>query len=1172
MCLMKPKKIIFKGVLEIMSEFTHLHLHTEYSLLDGMARIDKVLAQTKRLGMDSLAITDHGNMYGVMAFYKQALAAGIHPVIGCEVYVASRDRFSKEYEQDAHSYHLVLLCENEVGYQNLIQMVSQSFIEGFYYKPRVDKDLLQKHHEGLIALSACLNGEVAQKVLQDNLEGARRSLEEYITIFGKDNFFIEIQDHHIKEEDYVRPRLIHLAKEYNIGLVATNDVHYCEKKDANLQDVLLCVQTNKTVYDTDRMKMSTDEFYLKSPQEMESLFANVPEAIENTKRIAKRCQVEFEFGKLHLPNFDVPDGQDHFAYLQEKCLLGFRKHYGDNEALLKRLTYELSIIQEMGYVDYFLIVWDFISYAKSHGIMVGPGRGSAAGSMVAYCLDITMIDPIKYGLIFERFLNPERVTMPDIDVDFCYARRNEVIQYVIDKYGKNNVSQIITFGTMKAKLAIRDVGRALDIPYHKVDAVAKLIPFAPKITIKDALEWSPQLKTLYQNDDTVRQLLDVSMELEGLPRHASTHAAGVVITKEPVSHYVPLQTNDESITTQYTMTVLEELGLLKMDFLGLRNLTVLQMTMETILKTRGISLKLDEIDYNDKRVYDMICRGDNECIFQLEGTGSKKHFLKEIKPRNIEDIIAAISLYRPGPMKKIPDYIKNREHPENIIYPHPALKPILDVTYGCMIYQEQVMQICCDVGGYSVGRSDLVRRAMSKKKKDVMEKERHNFMYGIEENGKVIVDGAIRRGMSVETASLLFDEMMDFAGYAFNKSHAAAYAIVAYQTAYFKALYPTEYMAAMLTVFIENKDTVTAYIEECKRLGIAVLPPDVNKSGKNFSVEKTSIRFSLLAVKNVGASFIERMVTQRELNGPFKDFSDFCSRMAGIDLNKRALESLIKCGAFDNFTQNRATLIASYERLLNSANEEKRNNIAGQVTLFSEQPSIRENQAFPVVDDYTFREKLFMEKEVCGIYISGHPLDEYHDLLDGTGFLSIGTLCHITRENEDGLFYQVDSHFHDGQEVSICGIVMNKNEKTTKTGKKMAFFTLEDSGGEIEIVVFPEQYALAQSFQKDDILVIKAALSIHEDEKVKLIAQDIMPLVSEDTKNKTLYIKLKNNQADVNYVQGVLKRNCGVTPVCLYFEDTKQKLMANKSMWVTPRFSMLEDLKKKLGTFNVKLV
>ncbi len=1154
-----------------MSGFTHLHLHSEYSLLDGMARIDKVIAQAKKLSMDSLAITDHGVMYGVMDFYQKALQEGIHPIIGCEVYVAQRDRFSKEYEKDAHSYHLVLLCENLTGYHNLIKIVSRSFTEGFYYKPRVDKELLKEYHEGLIALSACLNGEVTQKLLQDNTEGATRALEEYLAIFGRENFFVEIQNHSISEEDYVRPQLIKLAKEHGVGLVATNDVHYCEKKDADLQDILLCVQTGKTIYDTDRMKMSTPEFYLKSPEEMNALFSDVPEAIENTRKIAARCQVEFTFHKLHLPNFDVPNGEDHFEYLKQQCQKGFTEHYGENDAYKKRLLYELSVIQKMGYVDYFLIVWDFISYAKRNGIAVGPGRGSAAGSMVAYCLNITAVDPMKYDLIFERFLNPERVTMPDIDVDFCYARRGEVIDYVIEKYGKDNVSQIITFGTMKAKLAIRDVGRALAIPYATVDTVAKLIPFALKMTIQDALKESQKLRELYQNDETVRHLLDVSMELEGLPRHASTHAAGVVITKEEVSHYVPLQVNDGAVTTQYTMNTLEELGLLKMDFLGLRNLSVLQMTVDTIKKTRGISLDLSKMDYQDERVYDMICRGENECIFQLEGGGAKRQFLKEIRPRNLEDIIAAISLYRPGPMKRIPDYIRNRSRPDKITYLHPALEPILKVTYGCMIYQEQVMRVCCDIGGYSVGRADLVRRAMSKKKKDAMERERHNFIYGIETDGKIEVDGAMRRGMSEKDAGKLFDEMMEFAGYAFNKSHATAYAVIAYQTAYFKALYPTEYMAAMMSVYMENKDSVIAYIAECKRMGIAVLPPDINQSGKDFLVEKGGIRFSLAAIKNVGIGLVERIVSQRELNGNFSDFSSFCERMAGLDLNKKAVESLIECGAFDAFGIKRAVLMAVYEDMLSSVNEERRNNIAGQVNLFGDTMDSQNRFSYPDVPEYSFRDKLRMEKEMSGIYLSGHPLDEYEKRVQGIGFCPIEVLNHITRQNEDGLFYPVDRRFTDGQVVSLYGMVIQKTEKTTKSGKKMGFFTIEDTTGEIECVAFSEPYRQAQTYQTDDVVIVHGRLNIREDEPVKVIVQDIMPLWDAQWENKKLYIKLNYQKAEVDYVCRLLKKHSGLVPVCLYFADTGQKMIADKTMWVTPRFELLDELKKHFGTYHVKL-
>ncbi len=1152
--------------------FVHLHLHTEYSLLDGLAVIPRVIARAKEFSMHSIAITDHGNLYGAIEFYKMAKAEGLHPIIGCEVYVARRGLHDKDGELDAKSSHLVLLCENNTGYQNLMKLVSVAFTEGFYYKPRIDMEILRRHSKGLIALSACINGEVPRMLIEGNYEGAKREAEKYISIFGKDHFFLEIQNHGIPEEETARRGLIRLSRELGIGLAATNDVHYVNREDASLQDILMCIQTGKTIHDTDRMKMQGSEFYFKSQAEMEALFPDVPEAVSNTAQIADRCQVEIEFGKLRLPSYQVSGGEDHYEYLKRLTLTGFRSRYPDGkQELLKRLRYELETIHQMGYTDYFLIVWDYVNFAKQKGIAVGPGRGSAAGSLVSYCLGITTIDPIQYDLLFERFLNPERISMPDIDVDFCYERRSEVIEYVIEKYGSDHVAQIITFGTLKAKAAVRDVGRALDMKYADVDVVAKLIPFGLKMTIQDAMKQSRDLQTLYDNREDVKRLLDTAIALEGLPRHASTHAAGVVITKNPVSDYVPLQLNDDVITTQYPMGILEELGILKMDFLGLRNLTVIQNTIRNVKQSRGINLDMDQIDYGDPRVYDMICAGDNECIFQLEGGGAKRQFLKELKPRNLEDIIAAISLYRPGPMKKIPEYIQNRADPSRISYPHPALKKILDVTCGCIIYQEQVMQIFREIAGYSFGRADVVRRAMSKKKPAVIEQERHNFIFGIEENGTVIVDGALRRGMERNAAEKLFDEMLDFAGYAFNKSHAAAYAFIAYQTAYLKALYPAEYMASMLSVYLGSMDAVAAYIEECKKRGIAILPPDVNQSGSDFSVENGAIRFSLNAVKNVGGAFLARMVQVRKVGGKFRNFEDFLKRMAGLDLNKRCVESLIKCGAFDSFGMKRSVLMQSYERILDSVNLEKRDNVDGQLDLFGMEQKNTAGFVYPDIPEFRYNDMLAMEKEVTGIYISGHPMDEYKERLKGIGFKPALELSQITRENEDGIFEKADGRYQDGDEVSVCGIISYKKEKITKNGTKMANLKIEDLSGEIGVLVFPGIYQHFSQFQKDEVVVVKGALSLSEEEAVKLICRDISYLPPAEDQRK-LYLQIDSKKVDLDQLTKLLKENPGVVPVCLYFSDTKRKVLAHRELYITPRFTLIDALEKRFGRENVKLV
>ena len=1084
--------------------FTHLHVHTEYSLLDGFSRVKTLVKRAKEKGMTAVAITDHGCMFGAIDFYKAAKAEGIKPIIGCEVYTAPRKLTDKDPNYDKHQGHLVLLAKDMTGYKNLIKIVSKSYVDGFYYKPRTDMDELKKHSQGLIALSACLAGDVPRAIMNGNYDKARKLAMEYRDIFGNGNYYLEIQDHGLPEQKQVNTEVVRLSRELNIPLVATNDVHYVDKDDAKIQDILMCLQMQKTIDDENRMKFPSDEFYLKSREEMEQLFPELEEALDNTNEIAERCNVEFEFHKYHLPRYDVPEGYTTSGYFRELCQKGLVERYGEDypEEYKERLEYELNTIENMGYVEYFLIVWDFINFAKQNNIMVGPGRGSAAGSIVAYTLKITDIDPMKYSLLFERFLNPERVSMPDIDIDFCYERREEVIDYVKRKYGEDHVAQIITFGTMGAKIAIRDVARVLNVSYNKADQIAKEIPFELGMTIDKAMDSNPTLVDLYESDAEAREVIDISKRLEGTLRHASTHAAGVVIARNPVDEYVPLYKHQDSITTQFTMTTLEELGLLKMDFLGLRTLTVIRDALDLIELNRDIKGYTEHIDfskmeYDDDEVFETLSQGNTLGVFQLESSGMR-NFMKQLKPNSFEDIVAGISLFRPGPMDSIPTYIENKNNPENVTYINDKLRPILEVTYGCLVYQEQVMQVVRDLAGYSYGRSDLVRRAMSKKKMDVMEEERQYFIHGkFDDEGNIEIPGCIRNGISEEDANKIFDDMIDFARYAFNKSHAAAYGVLAYETAYLKVHYPVEFMAALMTSIMGNSDKVVEYIRECNVIGIPVNPPDINKSFAKFSVEGDSIRFGLAAVKNVGVNVIENIVKEREENGEFKDFVDFAKRLDSKDTNKRMIESLIKCGAFDQISENRATLMAGYESVLESISMDRKKNVQGQISLFDafsaqveEAPEMQLSTKLPVLREFSEKEKLNMEKEVLGMYLSGHPLSEYKSELDRKTSINMKKINEL---KEDEKTYM---KLHD-REVIMGGMVIAKRIMTTKRNEIMAFITLEDLYGAIEVVVFPQTLKKFNILLNDDsIILIKGAISIDGDE-AKLIARDIKDINEE---------------------------------------------------------------------------
>ena len=1095
-----------------MSKFVHLHIHSEFSLLDGANRIKDLPVRAKELGMDSIAITDHGVMFGAIDFYKACKKEGVKPIIGCEVYVAPRSRTDKQPGIDNHYYHLILLAKNNEGYKNLSKLVSLSFVDGYYYKPRIDREILEKYHEGLICLSACLAGEVNQALLSGQNEKAEQVALWHKKVFG-DDYYIEIQNNGIKEQVLANQKLVQLARKLDIPLVATNDAHYLKREDAYNHEVLLCIQTGKRMSDEDRMKFDTDELYVKSPEEMAEYFKAFPDAIENTVKIAEQCNVEFEFGHTILPNYDVPpEYPTHYDFLKELCDKGLKKRYGENlsEEIQKRAEYELSIIKKMGYVDYYLIVWDFIHYAKTNGIPVGPGRGSGAGSILAYAIEITDIDPIKYGLLFERFLNPERISMPDFDVDFSDERRQEVIDYVARKYGHDHVSQIITFGTMAAKMVIRDVARVLDYPYAEADALAKMIPNEIHITIKKALEQNKELKDRYDTDEQTRKILDIAMGLEGMPRQASTHACGVVITKDPVDTYVPLYVRDGQINTQYIMTTLEELGLLKMDFLGLRNLTVIQNTIDMVKENHGIDVEFDQ-DMSDPKVYKLWQDGNTSGIFQFESQGMT-NFMKELKPDCLEDLIAGVSLYRPGPMDQIPRYIRGKQNPGHNEYTHPSLEPILNVTYGCMVYQEQVMQIVRDLAGYSLGRADLVRRAMGKKKLDVMAKEREVFIHGqVDENGNIEVPGCVRNGIDEVSANKIFDEMAEFAKYAFNKSHAACYAVVSYRTAYLKAYYPAEFMAATLNSYLGNLDKAPQYIDECKRLGIQILKPDINKSFEKFTVEDGKIRFGLGAIKNVGTIPVENIVAERKENGEYKSFTDFCERIAETQVNKKCVESLIKAGVFDEFEQTRATLLASFETIIDTIQSGNKKGFNGQVSMFDigtkqeKEDMEKQKYKFEEYEEMPEKEMLSMEKEMLGIYISGHPLEKMREQIMNVTNINSLDLSKIAEQsdstNMEENTQQIQTtkpKFVDGQKVKYAGIITSIKKKYTKNNKIMAFITIEDLYGTAEIIAFENAVINAgKSLIEENIVVVDGRLSIRDDQEPTIIANEIKDLGEE---------------------------------------------------------------------------
>lgn len=1160
-----------------MENFAHLHVHTEYSLLDGACRIPALVARAKELGQQSLAITDHGVMYGVIDFYKECKKQGIRPVIGCEVYVAPRTRFDKVHRIDTSPYHLVLLCKNAAGYQNLIAMVSKASIEGFYSKPRVDLELLRTYHEGLICLSACLAGQIPRRLLERDYDAAKETALLYRDIFGPENYYLEVQDHGILEQKQILPDLYRLSEETGIPLVATNDVHYIRQEDHRAQSILVCIQTNHTVNDKSDMEFQTQEFYLKSRAEMEALFADHPEALDNTVKIAEQCQLDFTFGVTKLPFYKAPTDEDNVTYFKRMCYEGMVRHYGEHpqKQIRDRLEYELGVIIQMGYVDYYLIVYDFIHYAKTHDIPVGPGRGSGAGSLCAYCIGITGIDPIRYNLLFERFLNPERVSMPDFDIDFCYEKRQQVIDYVVAKYGADHVAQIITFGTMAARGAIRDVGRAMAVPYAQVDAVAKLVPNELHMTLDKALTASKDLKQQYDTDSTIHELIDMARKLEGMPRHASTHAAGVVITRDPVDTYVPVQKNEEAILTQFPMTTLEELGLLKMDFLGLRTLTVIS-DAEKMIRRYQPDFSISQIPPDDEKVFQMLSAGLTEGVFQFE-SGGMRNVLVGLRPESIEDLIAVISLYRPGPMDSIPKYIENRHHPEKVTYKHPKLASILDVTYGCIVYQEQVMQICRELAGFSYGRADLVRRAMSKKKADVMQQERQNFIYGLyDEDGTCQVKGCVHNGVSEEIASDIFNEMSSFASYAFNKSHAAAYAVVAYQTAYLKCHYPKEFMAALLTSVLDSTSKVTSYIDECARLKIPVLPPDIAQSGMGFTVSDEGIRFGLLAIKNLGRSVIADAIREREA-APFQNFNDFCERMHGRDLNRRAMESLIKCGAFDRMNPNRRQLLAGYEAISSSLDAVKQKNLDGQLGFFDTMAgTAREEYVFPDVEDFPFMERLNLEKEVTGMYLSGHPLGEYADLIPKLGTAKIS---HVALEE------------YDNKQADILCIVSARQSKATRSGDTMAFLTVEDTTGSMEVLVFPKiLQRYGQLLTVGSVVVLSGRISVREEEDAKLLCEKAVTIQDRlawrsgspvrkpnagagSGKRPGLYLRIPSRQGrEMEKAQNLLEIFEGTTPVYVFFQDTQKVGLAPRSMWVFPNDVLLGQLTEILGEGNVKLV
>lgn len=1191
--------------------FVHLHVHTEYSLLDGSGKVEKLVERAKELGMTSLAITDHGSMYGCVDFYKAAKEQGVKPILGCEIYVVPKSLYIKQNDRDNETYHLVLLVKNETGYNNLMKIVSKASIDGFYYKPRVDHDYLREHSEGIIALSACLGGEVQAHLNHGNREKAKEAALLYKCTF-KEGFYLELQNHGMEEQLKVNDRLLELSKELDIPLIATNDVHYIKQEDSKSHDVLLCIQTGKTVDEENRMRYPSDQFYLKSPQEMYELFSYVPEALENTLKISEQCNFDYEFHKSKLPKFPLPKGVDPYEYLKEVCYSGLVEKYDIFRALrseslsiekaveiakqsasgmelYERLEYELNIIKQMGYVDYFLIVWDFIRFSNENGIPTGPGRGSAAGSIVAYTTGITKIDPIKYGLLFERFLNPERVSMPDVDSDFCYERRQEVIDYVIEKYGADSVSQIITFGTMAARACIRDVGRAMNYSYAEVDRIAKMIPTMLGITIDKALTISPELKDLYEEDERVKALIDISRNLEGLPRHSSTHAAGVVIASQPLVNYVPLQQNEGMIVTQFPMGTLEELGLLKMDFLGLRTLTVMRDAVEMIKQNKGIDIDLDHIDFDDYEVYKMIGEGKTVGVFQLESAGMTS-FMKDLKPDSLEDIIAGISLYRPGPMAEIPKYVSNKKNPEKVKYDIPQLEDILGVTRGVIIYQEQVMDIVRKLAGYSMGRSDLVRRAMSKKKHKVMEEERRNFIHGIVDgNGNIEVPGCVRNGISEEAANKIFDQMMDFASYAFNKSHAAAYAVVGFQTAYLMRYYPAEFIASMLNSVMGGSEKVAFYIRFAESQGIQVLPPDINESYARFTVKGNTIRFGLAAIKNVGVQVVESIVKSRECKGRFVSLYDFCNKIDLSAINKRTIESLIKSGAFDFFKIYRSQMLAVYERMLDNLVSEKKRNIDGQMSLFGglmethAEPEIK----YPNIKEFEKKYILAMEKEMTGLYLSGHPLDEYvetlklqtdtniADILGAvSGEVSLEEGLEINSVEMDSVKEKAsESAIKDGTRVVIGGIITEVSKKVTKNNDMMAFAKLEDLYGTIELIVFPKVYEKINSLiDIDQLIFVKGRVSIREDEAPKIMCEDIQPLIKINTDK--LYIRVDDDKIarEINKSLKILLSNYkGTTPVYLFAQKEKKAYRMDREFWVDSESGILQLLRSKFGEDNVKL-
>ena len=1147
--------------------FTHLHVHTEYSLLDGSNKIKEYVSRVKELGMNSAAITDHGVMYGVIDFYKAARAAGIKPVLGCEVYVAPGSRFDRELSHgDDRYYHLVLLAENNQGYQNLMKIVSKGFVEGYYYKPRVDMEVLETYHEGIIALSACLAGEVQRYLVRGLYEEAKETACKYEKCFGKGNFFLELQDHGIPDQKTVNAGLMRMSEETGIELVATNDVHYTYAEDAEPHDILLCLQTGKKLSDENRMRYEGGQYFVKSEEEMRALFPYAAQAIDNTQKIADRCNVEIEFGVTKLPHFDVPEGYDSWTYLNKLCHEGLVRRYPDkHEELLPKLDYELSVIQKMGYVDYFLIVWDFINYARTHGIPVGPGRGSAAGSLVSYTTGITNIDPIRYNLLFERFLNPERVTMPDIDIDFCYERRSEVIDYVIEKYGKDCVTQIVTFGTLAARGVIRDVGRVMDLPYNFCDTIAKNIPNELNITIDKALIMNPELHSMYESDETVKRLIDMAKRLEGLPRHTSMHAAGVVISQKAMDEYVPLsRSSDGTITTQFVMTTIEELGLLKMDFLGLRTLTVISDAVKLVEKNHGIKIDVDNIDYNDKKVLDSIGTGRCDGVFQLESAGMK-NFMKELKPQSLEDVIAGISLYRPGPMDFIPKYIKGKNEPESVTYVCKELEPILEPTYGCIVYQEQVMQIVQNLAGYTMGQADNIRRAMSKKKQYVIDAERQNFVYGNEEQG---IKGCIANGISEQAANQIYDSMVDFAKYAFNKSHAAAYAVVAYQTAYLKYYYPVEFMAALMTSVIDNTRKVAEYIYSCRQMGIKVLSPDINEGEGRFLATKDGIRYGMYAIKSIGRQVIDIILAEREANGKYITLSDFLSRVAGREVNKRAVENLIKAGACDGLDGNRQQMLLVYNTLIDNLNQEKKNSLAGQMSLFdlvSEEEKKAYEVRFPNVEEYTKEIKLGFEKEVLGIYLSGHPLEEYEEKWRKN--ISAVTADFMLDEETNAV------KIKDNQSVVIGGIITEKTIKYTKQNKAMAFITVEDLFGTVEVIIFPRDYEKYSRYLNEDEKVFVAGhANVEEDKNGKLICEKIYSF--DDTKRE-LWLQFATKESYEEKEKELYSRlygSDGNDEIVIYIASPRamKRLGQNHNIHINPE--LVGNLTEFLGEKNVKIV